>query len=69
MISTVQRRYVLFLLFMVSVFNYIDRTILSVLQIPIKADLGLSDAQLGALTLTEFNMLKRTLVRLLKLQV
>jgi len=27
------------------------------------------DAQLGALTLTEFNMLKRTLVRLLKLQV
>jgi predicted MFS family arabinose efflux permease len=50
MISTAQRRYVLFLLFMVSVFNYIDRTILSILQIPIKTELHLSDAQLGAMT-------------------
>ena len=50
MISTLERRYILFLLFAVSVFNYIDRTILSILQIPIKAELHLSDAQLGALT-------------------
>ena len=31
-------------------FNYIDRTIISILQVPIKVDLGLSDGQLGALT-------------------
>lgn len=61
MISTMQRRYVLFLLFMVSVFNYIDRTILSVLQIPIKADLHLSDAQLGALTGLAFALFYATL--------
>lgn len=37
-------------LFVVSLFNYVDRSLLSILQVPIKADLGLSDAQLGALT-------------------
>lgn len=61
MISAAQRRYVLFLLFMVSVFNYIDRTILSILQVPIKADLGLSDAQLGALTGLSFALFYSTL--------
>lgn len=45
-----QRRLALFALFLVAAFNYVDRTILSVLQIPIKAELGLSDSQLGALT-------------------
>ncbi|AYH45085.1 MFS transporter [Azoarcus sp. DN11] len=61
MISAGQRRYVLFLLFMVSVFNYIDRTILSILQVPIKADLGLSDSQLGALTGLSFALFYSTL--------
>lgn len=59
--STGQRRYVLFLLFVVSVFNYVDRTILSILQVPIKADLGLSDAQLGALTGLSFALFYATL--------
>jgi MFS family permease len=56
-----QRRYVLFLLFLVSMFNYIDRTIISILQVPIKQDLGLSDAQLGALTGLSFALFYSTL--------
>lgn len=57
----VQRRYVLFLLFLVSMFNYIDRTIISILQVPIKQDIGLSDAQLGALTGLSFALFYSTL--------
>jgi predicted MFS family arabinose efflux permease len=38
------------LLLAVSIFNQIDRTILSILQVPIKRDLALSDVQLGALS-------------------
>ncbi|CAN7605300.1 spinster family MFS transporter [Duganella sp. LjRoot269] len=56
-----ERRYVLFLLFLVSVLSYIDRTILSILQVPIKSDLGLSDAQLGALTGLSFALFYATL--------
>ena len=41
------RRLALLALFLVSAFNYIDRTIVSLLQIPIKAELGLSDTQLA----------------------
>ena len=44
------RRYVLILLFVVYIFNFIDRQILVILQESIKADLGLSDTQLGLLT-------------------
>lgn len=44
------RKLSLLALFLVSVFNYVDRTILSILQIPVKAELGLSDGQMGALT-------------------
>jgi MFS family permease len=44
------RRVMLAALFAVGLVNYLDRTALSVLQVPIKAELGLSDAQLGALT-------------------
>jgi predicted MFS family arabinose efflux permease len=46
---------------MVSVLNYVDRTILSVLQVPIKEDLGLSDLQLGALTGLAFALFYATL--------
>ena len=41
---------VLVMLTLVYTFNFIDRQILVILQEPIKADLGLSDAQLGLLT-------------------
>lgn len=44
------RRYVLGLLFVVYVFNFLDRQILSILLEPIKRDLGLSDTQLGFLS-------------------
>lgn len=44
------RRYVLLVLTGVYAFNFIDRQILVILQEPIKADLGLSDTQLGLLT-------------------
>ncbi len=44
------KRYVLILLTGVYVFNFIDRQILVILQESIKADLNLSDTQLGLLT-------------------
>ncbi|MEM6964090.1 MAG: MFS transporter [Bacteroidota bacterium] len=44
------KRYVLLILTGVYAFNFIDRQILVILQEPIKADLGLSDTQLGLLT-------------------
>jgi MFS family permease len=44
------RNYALFILMIVYAFNFIDRQILNILQTPIKADLGLSDTQLGLLT-------------------
>ncbi|WND01637.1 MFS transporter [Temperatibacter marinus] len=44
------RNYVLFILFLAYTFNFIDRQILVILQEGIKADLGLSDTQLGILT-------------------
>ncbi len=43
-------RYVLLILTGVYTFNFIDRQILTILQEMIKADLGLSDTQLGLLT-------------------
>ena len=45
-----KRRLTLICLFAVGVMSYVDRTIISVLQIPIKQELGLSDTQLGTLT-------------------
>lgn len=44
------KTYVLGLLTVVYGFNFIDRQILVILQEPIKAELGLSDTQLGLLT-------------------
>jgi len=49
-IGSDNRWYALLVFFFVSVFNYLDRTILSILQVPVKQDLGLSDAQMGTLT-------------------
>jgi len=42
-----KRGITLFLLVVVYTFNFIDRQIIGILAIPIKADLGLSDSQLG----------------------
>jgi MFS family permease len=44
---TTNRAYVLFILVVVYTFNFIDRQIVGILAVPIKADLGLSDTQLG----------------------
>lgn len=44
------RGYVLAILTLVYAFNFIDRQLLVILQEPVKADLGLSDTQLGLLT-------------------
>ncbi len=49
-ISSVRRGYVLFILMLVYGFNFLDRQILVILQEPIKAEMGLSDGQLGLLT-------------------
>ena len=46
--------YVLFVLVIVYVFNFIDRNILSILAEDIKADLGVTDAQMGFLYGTVF---------------
>ena len=61
-ISTARlRRTMLVMLGLVSMFNYIDRTVLSVLQEPIKRELGLSDGQLGLLTGLAFALFYATL--------
>ena len=43
------RAVVLAMLLLVYTFNFLDRQILGILAVPIKADLQLSDTQLGAL--------------------
>ncbi len=48
--STRYKWYVLAILTIVYAFNFIDRQILVILQEPIKAELGLTDTQLGLLT-------------------
>ena len=45
--TTQNRAYVLFILVVVYTFNFIDRQIIGILAVPIKADLGLTDTQLG----------------------
>lgn len=59
--SASEQRRTLFALFLVSTFNYIDRTIVSLLQIPIKQELGLTDGQMGALTGLAFAIFYTTL--------
>ncbi|MDQ0466903.1 MFS family permease [Caulobacter ginsengisoli] len=59
--TTRQAAIALAVLFVVALFNYIDRSIVSILQEPIKKDLGLSDAQLGAITGLSFALFYTTL--------
>ena len=49
------------LLFVVALFNYIDRSILSIMQVALKRDLHLSDTQLGTLTGLSFALFYTTL--------
>ena len=49
-VSNLYRNYVLVMLTLVYVFNFIDRQLLVILQEPIKKDLHLSDTQLGLLS-------------------
>ncbi len=44
-----QTRTMLWILLIVYIFNFLDRQIVNILAEPIKADLGLSDTQLGLL--------------------
>lgn len=55
------RWYVLFILTIVYIFNLVDRSIVSILQESIKAELELSDTQLGALSGFAFAVLYATL--------
>lgn len=48
--ATAYAWYVLAILFLINIFNYIDRQILSILMESIKVDLSLSDTELGFLT-------------------
>ena len=48
--SAAYKRFVLLMLTIVYALNFIDRQILVILQEPIKAEMGLSDAQLGLLS-------------------
>ncbi len=45
--STAYRTYVMCILVLVYTFNFIDRQIVGILAVPIKADLGLTDTELG----------------------
>ena len=54
-------RYVLGVLVVVYVFNFIDRQILAILAPAIKDDLGLSDTQIGALSGVAFGIFYATL--------
>ncbi|MCW5647610.1 MAG: MFS transporter, partial [Sphingopyxis sp.] len=47
--ASAQTRTMLWLLLIVYIFNFLDRQIVNILAEPIKADLGLSDTQLGLL--------------------
>ena len=57
---SLQRR-ILALLLLAYIFNFLDRQILSILKIPIKAELGLSDTQLGLMGGIAFAALYSTL--------
>lgn len=52
--------YALGLLMVIGLFNYIDRLSISILQLPIKEELGLTDSQIGALTGLAFSLVYTT---------
>ncbi|MEM1437094.1 MAG: MFS transporter [Pseudomonadota bacterium] len=60
-VSASYRRYGIGLLFLVYVFNFLDRQIVTILAEPIKQDLGIADWQLGLMTGTAFAVFYCTL--------
>ena len=60
-VSASYRRYGISLLFLVYVFNFLDRQIVTILAEPIKQDLGIADWQLGLMTGTAFAVFYCTL--------
>ncbi|MFM8356895.1 MAG: MFS transporter, partial [Gammaproteobacteria bacterium] len=60
-VSARYRRYAIGLLFLVYVFNFLDRQIVTILAEPIKRDLGIADWQLGLMTGTAFAIFYCTL--------
>jgi len=60
-VSAGYRRYAIGLLFLVYVFNFLDRQIVTILAEPIKRDLGIADWQLGLMTGTAFAIFYCTL--------
>ena len=56
-----RRRYVIWPLFAIYVFNFADRSILAVLVQPIKREFGLSDGQIGLLGGLSFALFYTTL--------
>ncbi|MBA4801799.1 MULTISPECIES: spinster family MFS transporter [Euryhalocaulis] len=59
--SKLYRGYVLFILVVVYTFNFIDRQIIGILAVPIQAELGLSDRQLGLMGGIAFALFYSTL--------
>ena len=57
-----RRFYILALLLLVSILNFVDRSVISVLVEPIRHDLQLSDSQMGFLTGTAFALTYVTMV-------
>ena len=55
--SAAYRRYAMSVLLVISIFNYLDRTVVNILAEPIKLDLDLADWQLGLLTGLAFGLL------------
>jgi MFS family permease len=55
------RLFVMFMLVLVYTFNFIDRQIIGILAVPIKAELGLSDTQLGLMGGLAFALFYTTL--------
>ena len=53
--------YVLAILFVVMMLNFIDRQVVSILAEPIKRDMGLSDSQIGLMTGLSFALFYTTL--------
>src|SRR5215468_2698185 len=60
-VSNAYRQYVVWLLFVVYVFNFVDRQILAIVMEPIKKEFGLHDWQLGLLSGLAFAMFYSTL--------
>ncbi len=59
--STVNPNYALAILFVVTMLNFLDRQVISIVAEPIKRDLGLSDTQIGLMTGLSFAIFYTTL--------